>query len=104
MVIAVANLAFFCNPERRHVAIALGAVGPTTIRCTDSENSIRERIDWGWVKMRRDEFDQGRFDLVIADVLDHANTVMRRCGTSSTSRPIAHAWTIPVSRTRVCEC
>ena len=46
MVIAVANLAFVCNPERRHVACALGAVGPKIIRCTDAENFIRERIDW----------------------------------------------------------
>ncbi len=52
MVIAVANLAFACSPERRHVACALGAVGPTVVRCTDAETFIRERIDWGRRRVR----------------------------------------------------
>ncbi len=55
MVIAVANLAFACSPERRHVACALGAVGPTIIRCTDAEGFIRERIDWSRRRVRNRE-------------------------------------------------
>ena len=60
MVIAVANLAFVCNPERRHVACAFGAVGPTVTRCTDAENFIRERIDWRRRRVR-DRVDLIRF-------------------------------------------
>ena len=55
MVIAVANLAFVCNPERRHVACALGAVGQRSSGCTDAENYIRERIDWRRRRVRNRE-------------------------------------------------
>ncbi len=77
MVIAVANLAFVCNPERRHVACALGAVGPTVIRCTEAESFIRERIDWRHRKVR-DRGDLVRFgDMCSAAAMpidDHRST------------------------------
>ena len=77
MVIAVANLAFVCNPERRHVACALGAVGPKVIRCTDAENFIRERIDWRRRRVR-DREDLVRFgDMCSAAAMpidDHRST------------------------------
>ena len=46
MVIAVSNLALVADSERRTVGCALGAVGPTIIRCTAAEQFIESRIDW----------------------------------------------------------
>ncbi len=46
MVIAVSNLALVADRERRTVGCALGAVGPTIIRCNAAEQFIESRIDW----------------------------------------------------------
>lgn len=46
MVIAVANLALVADLSARRVACALGAVGPTVLRCPEAEAMLCERIDW----------------------------------------------------------
>ncbi|WP_170574648.1 FAD binding domain-containing protein [Ruegeria atlantica] len=46
MVIAVTNLALVVNEETRKLTCALGAVGPSIIRCTDAEDYINGQIDW----------------------------------------------------------
>ena len=47
MVIAVANCALVLDPDRRHLACALGAVGPVPIRDRDAERWAAARLDWG---------------------------------------------------------
>ena len=46
MVIAVANLALIVDREKRRIGAAIGAVGPTIIRCTGAEQFAAEHIDW----------------------------------------------------------
>ena len=46
MVIAVSNLALVTDRNRQKVGCALGAVGPTIIRCKAAEQFIEKRIDW----------------------------------------------------------
>ncbi|HET6832743.1 MAG TPA: FAD binding domain-containing protein, partial [Acidimicrobiales bacterium] len=46
MVIAVANCALVLDLDRRHLACALGAVGPVPIRDHDAERWATARLDW----------------------------------------------------------
>jgi CO/xanthine dehydrogenase FAD-binding subunit len=42
----VANCALVLDVGRRHLACALGAVGPVAIRDHDAERSVAARLDW----------------------------------------------------------
>jgi CO/xanthine dehydrogenase FAD-binding subunit len=46
MVIAVASLALVADTEARRVACAVGAVGPTVLRCREAEAMAAAAIDW----------------------------------------------------------
>lgn len=46
MVIAVASLALVADLSEQRVACALGAVGPTVLRCPEAEAMLCEHIDW----------------------------------------------------------
>ncbi len=46
MVIAVASACLAADSAERTVAIALGSVGPTIIRCTDAEQQLASAVDW----------------------------------------------------------
>ncbi len=46
MVIAVASACLAVDTGSRRVAIALGSVGPTIIRCTDAEAQLSAAVDW----------------------------------------------------------
>jgi CO/xanthine dehydrogenase FAD-binding subunit len=46
MVIAVASTALVVDRANLTVRIALGSVGPTVIRCQQSEAWVTERVDW----------------------------------------------------------
>jgi len=46
MVISVASLALVVDSPRRAVACALGACGPTIIRCADAEQHAAAEVDW----------------------------------------------------------
>ena len=46
MVIAVANLVLVADLQARRVACALGAVGPTILRCLEAEAMLVDQIDW----------------------------------------------------------
>jgi CO/xanthine dehydrogenase FAD-binding subunit len=46
MVIAVANCTFVLDLDRRHLACALGAVGPVPIRDQEAERWATARLDW----------------------------------------------------------
>jgi CO/xanthine dehydrogenase FAD-binding subunit len=54
MVIATASACLAADPERDGVRLALGAVGPTIIRCRDTEDWLASEVDLG-----RDEPDIG---------------------------------------------
>jgi len=46
MVIAVASACLSVDADARRVAIALGSVGPTVMRCPDAEDHISAEVDW----------------------------------------------------------
>lgn len=46
MVIAIASACFVVDHPRRRVALALGSVGPTVLRCKDGERELSAAIDW----------------------------------------------------------
>jgi CO/xanthine dehydrogenase FAD-binding subunit len=46
MVISVASLALVVDSPARSVRCALGAVGPTVIRCTEAERYVDAAVDW----------------------------------------------------------
>jgi CO/xanthine dehydrogenase FAD-binding subunit len=46
MVIAVASACLAVDADNESVAIALGSVGPTIIRCTDAEAQLAAAVDW----------------------------------------------------------
>ena len=46
MVIAVASLALVVDSSEQRVACALGAVGPTILRCPEAETMVCDYIDW----------------------------------------------------------
>jgi CO/xanthine dehydrogenase FAD-binding subunit len=46
MVIATASACLAVDQARRTVAIALGSVGPTIIRCRDAEALAAAGVDW----------------------------------------------------------
>lgn len=47
MVIAVASACLSVDESERRVAIALGSVGPTVIRCAEAEEGLAADVDWG---------------------------------------------------------
>jgi CO/xanthine dehydrogenase FAD-binding subunit len=46
MVIAVASACVVLDRSRRSVAVALGSVGPTVLRCPDAEADLAAALDW----------------------------------------------------------
>jgi CO/xanthine dehydrogenase FAD-binding subunit len=46
MVIAIASSCLAVDSDTQRVAIALGSVGPTIIRCTDAEDQLSTAVDW----------------------------------------------------------
>jgi CO/xanthine dehydrogenase FAD-binding subunit len=46
MVIAIASACLAVDADAQRIAIALGSVGPTIIRCTDAEQQLSTAVDW----------------------------------------------------------
>lgn len=46
MVIAVASACLAVDSDAERVAIALGSVGPTIVRCIDAEDQLSGAVDW----------------------------------------------------------
>jgi CO/xanthine dehydrogenase FAD-binding subunit len=46
MVIAVASACVVIDRSRRSVAVALGSVGPTILRCPEAEMHLADALDW----------------------------------------------------------
>ena len=76
MVIAVASACVVLDREHRSVAIALGSVGPTVLRCPEAEAHLAEVIDWEQLDVPVDQLD--RFAELVAaasrPISDHRST------------------------------
>ncbi len=46
MVIAVASACLVVDESNEHVALALGSVGPTIVRCDEAEDQLAAAVDW----------------------------------------------------------
>ena len=55
MVIAVANACVVLDDRRRTVAVAVGSVGPTVLRCSDAEQFLTPRLDWATLTATDDD-------------------------------------------------
>lgn len=81
MVIAVASACVVLDREHRSVAVALGSVGPTVLRCPEAEAHLAEVIDWGeQLDVPVDQLD--RFAELVAaasrPISDHRSTAEYR--------------------------
>lgn len=80
MVIAVASACVVLDRRRTSVAVALGSVGPTILRCPDAEEFLASRIDWSSLTASAGDLD--RFaELVSAasrPISDHRSTAEYR--------------------------
>ena len=70
MVIAVASACVVLDQGQQRVAVALGSVGPTVLRCPDAERQLADSIDWSTLEVAPVELE--RFGALV----------------SATSRPI----------------
>lgn len=76
MVIAVASACVAVDTDSQHVAVALGSVGPTILRCPEAEADLAAAVDWTRSAASRDAID--RFGARVADasrpITDHRST------------------------------
>jgi CO/xanthine dehydrogenase FAD-binding subunit len=100
MVIAVANCALVLDLDRRHLACALGAVGPVSIRDHDAERWATSHLDWD----ARPDLDPGMVDgfgrrmaAASRPIDDHrATAAYRRHAVDVLARrALARAWAAP---------
>jgi CO/xanthine dehydrogenase FAD-binding subunit len=76
MVIAVASACVVLDRATRSVAVALGSVGPTVLRCPEAEEYLAGVIDWDRLEARVDDLVRFR-ELVSAasrPISDHRST------------------------------
>jgi CO/xanthine dehydrogenase FAD-binding subunit len=76
MVIAVASTCVVVDQTRRTVAVALGSVGPTILRCPDAESFLATRLDWD--SLLASDADQAEFGRLVSaasqPITDHRST------------------------------
>jgi CO/xanthine dehydrogenase FAD-binding subunit len=76
MVIAVASVALVVDRANQQVAVALGSVGPTVLRCPEAESLLAESINWTTLAAPPATLD--RFGLAVSDasrpITDHRST------------------------------
>jgi CO/xanthine dehydrogenase FAD-binding subunit len=76
MVIAVASTCVVVDQTRRTIAVALGSVGPTILRCPDAESFLASRIDWD--SLIAADADQAEFGRLVSGasqpITDHRST------------------------------
>jgi len=76
MVIAVASVALVVDRERQHVAVALGSVGPTILRCPEAEALLAGSLDWSTLTAAPEVLDE--FAALVAassqPITDHRST------------------------------
>jgi CO/xanthine dehydrogenase FAD-binding subunit len=80
MVIAVASVALVIDRERQQVAVALGSVGPTILRCPDAEALLASEIDWATLAATPDMLDQFAAEVSATSqpITDHRSTAEYR--------------------------
>ena len=80
MVIAVASAALVIDQERHTVAVALGSVGPTTLRCPEAEAYLAASLDWSTLEAPLEVLD--RFGAAVSaasrPITDHRSTAAYR--------------------------
>ena len=80
MVIAVASACLLVDVDRRSVALALGSVGPTILRCPDAEAWLAGEIDWA--TMTTSSSSVARFGTLASEaarpITDHRSTAEYR--------------------------
>jgi CO/xanthine dehydrogenase FAD-binding subunit len=80
MVIAVASACVVLDSERSSVAVALGSVGPTILRCADAEEHLAGSIDWATLEVAPDDLD--RFATLVSaasrPITDHRSSAEYR--------------------------
>lgn len=76
MVIAVASVALMVDRENERVAVALGSVGPTILRCPDAEALLASSIDWQTLAAPGDALDRfgAAVSLASQPITDHRST------------------------------
>ena len=58
MVIAIASACVVIDRSHQRVAVALGSVGPTILRCPDAEDHLAGAIDWSTVDIAPRDLDR----------------------------------------------
>ena len=80
MVIAVASACVVLDRPQRTVAVALGSVGPTIVRCPDAESQLAAVLDWSTLEAPNSELD--RFAELVSQasrpITDHRSTAEYR--------------------------
>ncbi len=80
MVIAVASACVVLDRPQRTVAVALGSVGPTIVRCPDAESQLAAVLDWSTLEASNAELD--RFAELVSQasrpITDHRSTAEYR--------------------------
>lgn len=80
MVISVASACLAVDVDRRSVAVALGSVGPTVLRCRDAESDLAGTVDWATMTTTGSAID--RFGALVSSasrpITDHRSSVEYR--------------------------
>jgi CO/xanthine dehydrogenase FAD-binding subunit len=58
MVIAVASACVVIDRSHRRVAVALGSVGPTILRCPEAEDHLAGALDWSSLEIAPGDLDR----------------------------------------------
>lgn len=76
MVIAVASVALVVDRVNERVAVALGSVGPTILRCPDAEALLASSINWSTLSTPPDVLDRfaGAVSAASRPITDHRST------------------------------
>lgn len=80
MVIAVASACVVLDRRRESVAVALGSVGPTVLRCPDAEAFLAARIDWSSLAVAGADLDDfaGLVSSASRPITDHRSSAEYR--------------------------
>jgi CO/xanthine dehydrogenase FAD-binding subunit len=76
MVIAIASVCLVVDRRARSVAVSIGSVGPTVLRCPEAEAGLQGDIDWDAMAVDPQALD--RFGASVAaesrPITDHRST------------------------------
>ncbi|WP_394937631.1 FAD binding domain-containing protein [uncultured Ilumatobacter sp.] len=80
MVIAVASVALVFDRPNESVAVALGSVGPTILRCPEAEMLLASSLDWATLTAHADALEQFATSVSAASqpITDHRSSAEYR--------------------------